>query len=240
MANQQSWQQKYDDMQSSYNALQSSYGDLQKQNAQLKLSSNSESKSLTDKEKALAKQQKKLQDMQALIDDEKNAISNLKQEVCDAVKCFTPDQLTVEIRDGKLYVHMADKLLFPSGSDVVNDSGKIAIQDIAAVLGRSDLEIMIEGHTDSIPIHTARNYDNWDLSAHRATSVARLFIKDGLTPTRIIVAGRSHYLPIATNTTETGRQQNRRTDIVLEPKLDKLWKLTNEDSTTTSLNLSGH
>ena len=71
--------------------------------------------------------------MQALIDEEKNAISNLKQEVCDAVKCFTPDQLTVEIRDGKLYVHMADKLLILSGSDIVNDSGKLAIQDIATV-----------------------------------------------------------------------------------------------------------
>jgi chemotaxis protein MotB len=227
MAGQQSWEQKYNDLQTSYNQLQ-------KQNEQLQSSTSNEQQSLSDKQKALTAQQKKLQSLQSLIDEERDAISNLKQEVCDAVKCFTPDQLTVEIRDGKLYVHMKDKLLFPSGSDVVSDSGKIAIQDIADVLKNSDLEIMIEGHTDSVPIHTERNYDNWDLSAHRATSVSRIFIKDGVSPKRITAAGRSHYLPLASNDTPEGRQENRRTDIVLEPRLDKLWQLTQQDSTATS------
>jgi chemotaxis protein MotB len=229
MSNQQTWEQKYND-------LQTSYSNLQKENEQLQSSTTNEKQSLSDQERALLTQQKKLQSLQALIDEERNAISNLKQEVCDAVKCFTPDQLTVEIMDGKLYVHMKDKLLFPSGSDMVSDSGKIAIQDLANVLDKSDLEIMIEGNTDTVPIHTVRNYDNWDLSAHRATSVSRLFIKDGMSPKRIIAAGRSYYLPLASNFTPDGRQENRRTDIILEPKLDKLWQLTQQDSTATSMN----
>lgn len=228
MAGQQNWEQKYND-------LQASYSQLQKENEQLQSSANNEQQSLSDKQKSLAAQQKKLQSLQSLIDEERDAINNLKQEVCDAVKCFTPDQLTVEIRDGKLYVHMKDKLLFPSGSDVVSDSGKVAIQDLAAVLDKSNLEIMIEGNTDTVPIHTERNYDNWDLSAHRATSVARIFIKDGMSPKRIIASGRSFYLPVADNTTAQGRQDNRRTDIILEPKLDKLWKLTEQDTTATSM-----
>src|SRR2546427_12454225 len=123
-------------------------------------------------------EQKKLQDLRALVDAERNAIKNLKQEVCSALKCFSPDELSIEIRNGKLYVSMSDKLLFPSGSDAVDKRGKEAIATLAAVLTKNPVEIIIEGHTDKVPISSARNKDNWDLSVHRATSVTRIFTED--------------------------------------------------------------
>jgi chemotaxis protein MotB len=230
VTDQQSWQQKYASLQSGYDTLQNKNTDLQTQlkSEQDQLNANQQtlSQQLTAKEKSLA-------DLQALIKDQRDAIGNLKQEVCDAVRCFSPDQLKVYVKDGKLYVSMSDRLLFPSGSDVLNDSGKIAIADLAAVLNKSNLELMIEGHTDSVPIHNDLNMDNWDLSVRRATTVTRLFVKDGIPPQRLIAAGRSYFFPVATNETSDGRQQNRRTEIVLSPKLDKLWKLTEEDSTVS-------
>lgn len=191
-------------------------------------------KQLQYKEKALAENEKTMQELRELMNAERNAIQNLKAEVCEALKCYTPEELTVEMRDGKLYVSMSDKLLFPSGSDAVNTRGKEAVNMLAAVLLNSNMEIMVEGHTDDVPISSERNRDNWDLSAHRATSVARIMIDHGIKPDRIISSGRGEYHPIALNTSPEGRQKNRRTEIVLAPKLDKLWKLT-EGTPTSSV-----
>ena len=105
---------------------------------------------------------------------------------------------------------------------------------LAAVLKNSDLEIMVEGHTDDVPINTSRNKDNWDLSAHRATSATRIMIDNGVAPQRLLATGRSEYHPLAENSTSEGRQTNRRTEIVLAPKLDKLWKLTEQDKESAS------
>lgn len=187
---------------------------------------------LREKEKELAEREMKTQELAEMIDAQRKAIDDLKQEVCSALKCFTPDELTIEVRDGKLYVSLSDKLLFPSGSDVVNERGREAIELLSAVLANSDLEIMVEGHTDAVPINTSRNKDNWDLSAHRATSVTRIMTENGIEPERIIASGRSKFHPLASNETTEGRQTNRRTEIVLSPKLDKLWKLTEEDQMT--------
>ncbi len=216
-----SWEQKYND-------LNGNYAKLQQEKQQLAATSSEE---LNNKQAALDDEEKKMREMKSMIDAQRNAIQNLKKEVCSALKCFSPDELTIEIRDGKLYVSMSDKLLFPSGSDRVNNRGKEAISMLAAVLNNSDLEIMVEGHTDPVPINTSRNKDNWDLSVHRATSVTRIFTENGISPQRIIAAGRGEFHPVAENVSSEGRQENRRTEIVLAPKLDKLWKLT-EDNTT--------
>jgi chemotaxis protein MotB len=189
---------------------------------------------LNSRDRMLADEQKKMKDMKALVDEERDAIRKLKQDVCSALKCFTPDELKIEVRNGKLYVSMSDKLLFPSGSDVVNQRGKEAIAMLADVLKNSDLEIMVEGHTDPVPIHSERNRDNWDLSVHRATSVTRIFTENGIPAERIIASGRGQYHPLADNETAEGRQENRRTEIVLAPKLDKLWKLTEQEDITTT------
>ena len=228
------WENKYSQLQNDYNSLQS---DKQKSEAMASQTMMQNQKEIDSKNKALLDEQQKLQEMKALIDAQRNAIQNLKKEVCSALKCFTPDELTIEIREGKLYVSMSDKLLFPSGSDVVNSRGREAISMLAAVLENSDLEIMVEGHTDNVPIRTSRNRDNWDLSAHRATNVTRIFVENGIKAERIIASGRGEFHPLESNTNADGRQSNRRTEIVLSPKLDKLWKLT-EQETTTSENIN--
>lgn len=189
---------------------------------------------MSEKEKLLAEKENTLSELKEMITRERNAIQNLKKEVCDALKCYTPDELTIEVRDGKLYVSMSDKLLFPSGSDVVNPRGKEAVIMLADVLANSSMEIMVEGHTDNVPISNGRNRDNWDLSAHRATSVSRIMIENGIKPERIISSGRGEFHPVAGNETAEGKQKNRRTEIVLAPKLDKLWKLTENDNMSSS------
>jgi chemotaxis protein MotB len=220
-----------DNLQQQYSNLQAENDRLQNENQQLQASRQT---AINEKETALNEEKKKLQDMKSLIDAQRDAIRNLKKEVCSALKCFTPDELTIEVRDGKLYVSLFDKLLFPSGSDAVNDRGKEAISMLAAVLANSDLEVMIEGHTDTVPIHNGRNKDNWDLSVHRATSVSRIMMDNGISANRIIASGRSKFHPVASNETANGRQQNRRTEIVLAPKLDKLWKLTEQEDIPTA------
>lgn len=189
---------------------------------------------LYQKENLIKEREKVLADMKEELNVQRDALLNLKQEVCSALKCFTPDELSIEIREGKLYVSISDKLLFPSGSEVVNERGKEAIAMLANVLAQSNLEIMVEGHTDPVPINTMRNKDNWDLSVHRATSVTRLLIEEGIAPERIISGGRAEFHPIVSNDTEMGKRLNRRTEIVLSPKLDKLWKLTEEPSVSAS------
>lgn len=190
---------------------------------------------LSEKEKALQEREQKLEELKNAMNMQRDAVYNLKQQVCSALKCFSPDELTVDMREGKLYVSLSDKLLFPSGSEEVNKRGQEAIEMLSAVLAHSDLEIMVEGHTDPVPISNGRNKDNWDLSVHRATSVSRIMIAQGIKPERIIPCGRGQFKPVASNETAEGKQQNRRTEIVLAPKLDKLWKLTqDEDANPTS------
>lgn len=217
--------------------LQASNAKLEGNVNQMKASLSSSERDLNTKDRMLADEQKKMRELKALVDDERGAIRKLKQEVCSALKCFTPDELSIEVRNGKLYVSMSDKLLFPSGSDAVNQRGREAITMLAQVLKNSDLEVMVEGHTDPVPINTDRNRDNWDLSVHRATSVTRIFTENGIPSQRIIASGRAFYHPVAENESAEGRQTNRRTEIVLAPKLDKLWKLAEaEDMSATSGN----
>lgn len=190
---------------------------------------------LTKKEQELAEREAKLQQLEALVNEQKMAVQALHQEVCSALKCFTPEELKVDVRDGKLYVSMSENLLFPSGSANVNQRGKEAVNMLSEVLKNSDLEIMVEGHTDDVPIHTAKFPDNWALSVARANAVTRLMTQSGIDPQRVISSGRGEYAPIASNETEAGRQANRRTEIVLAPRLDRLWKLTEADNLNAAL-----
>jgi chemotaxis protein MotB len=129
-----------------------------------------------------------------------------------------------------VYVSMSEKLLFPSGSAVVNKEGKEALAQIATALNENtDININIEGHTDSIPIKI-RFEDNWALSVARSTSILRILTSDyQVDPTRITASGRSQYEPIADNANPEGRAKNRRTEIILAPKLDLLMDLIQTD-----------
>ncbi len=176
------------------------------------------------------KDQKMLSDLQKSVNMEQNEISGIRQEVCSALKCFLPDELSIKEKDGELYVSMYDKLLFPTGSAVVNQRGIKALSMLSDVLKRNNMEIMVEGHTDDVPISNSKYKDNWDLSVARATSVTRLLIKDKIAPERMIASGRSKYHPYEANNNVEARKLNRRTDIVIVPKLEELYSLINQNN----------
>jgi len=133
----------------------------------------------------------------------------------------------VEVKNGKVYVSMSDKLLFKSGSAAVEAKGKEAIKVLAGVLDKNrDIDILIEGHTDNVPIKTAVYRDNWDLSVARATSIVRILTDEyKIEPTRLTASGKGEFSPRASNETSGSRALNRRTEIILSPKLDEIMQL---------------
>jgi chemotaxis protein MotB len=135
--------------------------------------------------------------------------------------------LSVEVKNGKVYVSMSDKLLFRSGSASVESKGRDALKVLADVLDKNtDIDVLVEGHTDNIPIKTAQFRDNWDLSVVRATSIVRVLTNDYKTsPLRVTASGKGEFMPRASNASPDGRASNRRTEIILSPKLDELMKL---------------
>jgi chemotaxis protein MotB len=143
------------------------------------------------------------------------------------LRSFSSEELSIEEKDGKVYVAMSDKLLFQSGSAQVDKRGKEALALLGGVLSRqNDIDVVIEGHTDTKPINTVQFKDNWDLSVIRATSVVRILTKEyGVSPLQIQPSGRGEYMPVATNETTEGRSRNRRTEIIISPKLEQLFDL---------------
>jgi len=204
--------------------------DLQKDKADLQNSikelSASYQESVSNSNMTIADQAKRLKNMEGLIQKQKDVMNNLKKTVADALVNFKPDELTVTMKDGKLYVSLQEKLLFKSGSAVVDPEGKQALEKLAVVLiNTPHITIDIEGHTDTVPI-TGKYEDNWALSVARSTAIARVLIKDyGVDPHAIIASGRSQYFPIADNSSPDGRSRNRRTEIILSPDLSELFKL---------------
>jgi chemotaxis protein MotB len=140
---------------------------------------------------------------------------------------YKSDELYVYTKDGNVYVSLEEKLLFKSGSDVVDPKGKEALKSLAIVLNNTnDITVVIEGHTDNIPIKTNLFKDNWDLSTARATSIVRILtIDNGFDPSRITASGRGQFHPVKTNETDDGRSGNRRTDIILSPDLKEIFKI---------------
>ncbi len=188
---------------------------------------------LKNQRDALAERERTINDLRAIIQKQNDLVNNLLTQVTDALVSFSSDELTVQMKDGKVYVAMSDKLLFKSGSADVDKRGKEALALLADVLIKQpDIDIFIEGHTDNVPIKTSRFTDNWDLSVLRATSVVRILTTEyKVDPKQIIPSGRSQYFPVDDNSTAEGRSKNRRTEIILSPKLDKLFKMLNEYQT---------
>lgn len=186
---------------------------------------------LTKSGQELLNQRKKLEQLQALMDQQKKAIEEIRKKMADALTGFKSNELTVSTKNGKVYVSLQENLLFPSGSAVVNPKGKEALAKLAEVLNvNPEITVDIEGHTDSIPIR-GKYQDNWDLSLARAASIVRILTIDyKVAPERVIASGHSQFEPVQTNSTAEGRAQNRRTDIILSPKLDELFKLLQTSS----------
>ena len=188
-------------------------------------------KELEEQERLLKNREERLKILEGIVSRQDELMKALSDRVKDALMGFNPDELSVEMRDGKVYVSMSDKLLFRSGSDAVEAKGMEALQKIAQVMGRNtDIDMAIEGHTDSIPIKTNRFRDNWDLSVARSVSVVRILEKNGLGPERITASGKGEHTPIGDNSTKEGRAKNRRTEIVLSPKLDELMQVLGQYS----------
>ena len=183
-------------------------------------------KTISENQKELEAKQERLRQLQALIDKQSAQTEALRMKMAQALGNFTSDQLSVFTKNGKVYVSLSEKLLFPSGSAVVNQEGKDALQKVAEALNENkDINVNIEGHTDSIPIRL-KFEDNWALSVARSTAIVRLLTTTyNMDPVRITASGRSQYEPVADNSTPEGRAKNRRTEIILAPKLDELMEL---------------
>ncbi len=194
---------------------------------QLSAELNTKKKSLDDATAELAAREKKVEELQLILSQKDSAATALRKKVTDALIGFNNNGLTIEQRNGKVYVRMEEKLLFASGSTVVDKKALDALKQIANVLEENkDINVMVEGHTDNVPIAGGPIKDNWDLSVLRATSVTKILLSDGkIIPTRIIPSGRSEYLPIAKNDNAVDRSKNRRIEIILTPKIDELLKL---------------
>ena len=179
---------------------------------------------LKEKMEKLAEREATINKLQAEVDAQNARLQSLLNSVKDALLGFSSDELTVTEKNGKIYVAMSDKLLFESGSAQVNKQGKEALGKLAEVLKKQhDIDVFIEGHTDNKPIKTVQFKDNWDLSVVRATSVVRILTKDyGVNPLQILLCGRGEFMPVDNNESVEGRAHNRRTEIIMAPKLDKL------------------
>jgi len=215
-------------------SLEGNVADLSKslQSCQETLNSNISEKdklsAILDREMIeLRKKEQTINELQEMIKAQNDKVQALLNNVKNALMGFSSDELSVEEKEGKVYVAMSDKLLFQSGSAQVDKRGKEALALLGGVLSRqNDIDVMIEGHTDTKPINTVQFKDNWDLSVIRATSVVRILTKEyGVNPLQIQPSGRGEFMPVATNETNEGRSRNRRTEIIISPKLEKLFDL---------------
>ena len=206
--------------------LSKKIANLNNQNSQLGQQTAEQQSQLTQSQKDLQRQQQRLQQLQALLQQQKTQSDELKNKMAEALKGFNSNDLSVYQKNGKVYVRLSENLLFPSGSAVVNPKGVDALSKLAAVLNlNSDVSVNIEGHTDSIPIR-GKYKDNWDLGTARANAIVRILVNNyKVDPLRVIASGHSYFDPIDTNSTSDGRSKNRRTEIILSPKLDEMYKL---------------
>jgi chemotaxis protein MotB len=210
------------ELQNSYNTLNSNYNKLNDNY------SNSSSK-VTQLSSDLQKREERLKEVEDALKKRDAASAALKDKLQKALLGFQSSGLSVDIKDGKVYVSLADKLLFPSGSITIDQHGKEALVQLAAVLNKEpDINIAVEGHTDTKKvINLGQIKDNWDLSVMRATSVVRFLTESpqGVDPHRLTATGKSEYQPVDEGTTPDALAKNRRIEIVLTPKLDEIYNL---------------
>lgn len=205
--------------------LQSSYNEMDADYKKLKSNTSTQISKLSDD---LASREKRLKEVEEVLRKRDAATNSLKEKLQQALLGFTKSGLTVEIKNGKVYVSLTDKLLFPSGSIIIDDKGKQALTQLANVLKQQpEINIAVEGHTDNQKINNLGQIkDNWDLSVLRATSVVRyLTDNEKVESVRMTATGKGEFQPLGSNATADGRSKNRRIEIVLSPKLDELYNL---------------
>lgn len=210
-------QKTQEDLQAQEDALRALEGTLQAKQAKLE--------QLTAD---LEAREKRVNELEAMINRQDSLVNALKNKVKEALLGFENNGLTIEQKNGKVYVSLDESLLFASGSYAVGDRGTDALKKLGKVLEQNqDINILVEGHTDNVPLKGSGDIkDNWDLSVKRATSVVKIITSNSnVNPKRLTAAGRSEYLPLDTSNTPEGRKKNRRIEVILTPKLDELFEL---------------
>ena len=211
--------------------LETSRNDLQKRETDLqKLSHQMTEKQLNllTMEQELEKRNRRLIELERIVSRQDSAVRDLRNKVSAALVGLENNGLTVSMRQGKVYVSLDEQLLFKSGSIVVDPAGVNALRRLAVILEQNpDISITIEGHTDNVPLSAgAAIPDNWDLSVRRATSIVRILLSSAkISPERLTAAGRGEFVPVDPANTPAARQKNRRTEIILMPKLDELFQM---------------
>lgn len=177
---------------------------------------------------SLAEREKKVQELEQVMANKDKAVQDLRARISTSLLNFKESDITVKVKNGKVYVSLAEQLLFGSGSINVDAKGVTALQQLAkAIMDQKDLNIMVEGHTDNVPISKKSLYmsDNWDLSVMRATSITKILTNAGVSPEQITASGRGEFSPLAANDSPQNKQKNRRTEIIITPDLDELFKI---------------
>jgi len=232
-------QENLENLQNSYNALEenssSALAENSKQNRELlaeleekKTALNAERSRLEELERDLNERSRKVEELQNLIAAKDAKMNELKNSVSAALTNFEGKGLTVEQRNGKVYVSMENKLLFSSGSWAVGAQGKQAVKQLGLVLAENpDINVLIEGHTDDVPYGgSGALKNNWDLSTKRATAIVQILQENNkINPKSLTAAGRGEYAPVASNSTANGKAKNRRIEVILAPKYDELSRL---------------
>ena len=222
----------YDDLLNDFSALNKSnndeisslLADVDKMKQQLE----ERERELNAKSAELAEKEVRLGELQKILDQKDAEVRLLKEKVAAALKGFEDSGLNVYEKNGKVYVSLNDKLLFASAKWEIEAAGEAALKEVAKILENdTTINVLIEGHTDNLPYKgSAQVKDNWDLSVMRATSVVKALLKFGnIAPQRISASGRAEYFPIDTADTPEARAKNRRTEIILTPKLDELFQI---------------
>jgi chemotaxis protein MotB len=230
-----SLEKEHDQLNSNYKNLLSNSGKLNRDMAQqqeqlLSIQSNLErTRHVNDSlSNSLAEREKKVRELEQVLTNKDKAVQDLRSKITNALLNFKENDITVKVKNGKVYVSLAEQLLFGSGSIDVDTKGVTALQQLAkAIKDQKDINILVEGHTDNVPISKKSQYmsDNWDLSVMRATSITKILMKAGVAPQQITASGRGEYSPLALNDSPQNKQKNRRTEIIITPNLDELFKI---------------
>lgn len=177
---------------------------------------------------SLAERERKVQELEQVLANKDKVVQDLKNRISNALLNFKENDITVKVKNGKVYVSLAEQLLFGSGSIEVDAKGVTALQQLAkAIKDQKDINIMVEGHTDNVPISKKSPYmqDNWDLSVMRATSITKILTKAGVSPTQVTASGKGEFMPLSPNDNPQNKQKNRRTEIIITPNLDELFRI---------------
>ncbi len=177
---------------------------------------------------SLTEREKKVTELEEVLANKDKAVNDLKARISNALLNFKENDLTVNVKNGKVYVSLSEQLLFASGSIVVDKKGQQALGQLAqAIKDQKDIHIMVEGHTDNVPISKKSQYmeDNWDLSVMRATAITKILTRGGVKSSQITASGKGENSPLAANDNPTNKAKNRRTEIIITPDLDELFKI---------------